>query len=143
MIALENRIKTLYPVDVAGVLGLNDAAIMGCAEHGLKKMISISASKPNPVDEVFRMVAQVSNVLLAGRIMRVKRSKKRHRPFVRRCNEIIATFAAFAAAYQGKGSLLFDMGSSSVKWLHDAHHHVDGLLKYPRDCIYFLSFMGV
>jgi hypothetical protein len=44
------------------LVGLNDAAIMGCAEHGLKKTSSTSASKSNPVN----MAAQISNVLFAG-----------------------------------------------------------------------------
>jgi GTPase SAR1 family protein len=55
------------------LVGLNDAAIMGCAEHGLKKTSSTSASKSNPVNEVFRMAAQMSGVLFAGR-------NKRQRP---------------------------------------------------------------
>jgi GTPase SAR1 family protein len=42
------------------LMGLKDADVIGCTEHGLEKMSLKSASGFNPVDEVFRMAAEMA-----------------------------------------------------------------------------------
>ena len=44
------------------LLGLRDCDAVGCIEHGVKKYSKKSASLQNPVDQVFRMAADMSAV---------------------------------------------------------------------------------
>ena len=44
------------------LLGLRDSDAVGCIEHGVKRNSAAAASQLNPVDQVFRMAADISGV---------------------------------------------------------------------------------
>ena len=49
------------------LLGLRDSDAVGCMEHGVKRNSAVSASQLNPVDQVFRMAADMSGCFTSPR----------------------------------------------------------------------------
>jgi hypothetical protein len=59
------------------LLGLRDCDAVGCMEHGVKKHSKVSSSQLNPVDQVFRMAADMSAVDFDLAAERLETSKKK------------------------------------------------------------------
>jgi hypothetical protein len=59
------------------LLGLRDCDAVGCIEHGVKRYSKKSASLQNPVDQVFRMAADMSAVDFDQAAQRIETAKKK------------------------------------------------------------------
>ena len=74
------------------LLGLRDCDAVGCIVHGVQRNSKVSASQLNPVDAVFRMAADMSDVDFDQAAERLETAKKKAE------EEAVIAAAAAAAA---------------------------------------------